>query len=105
MECDSMPDDRAEALLTMRPCDCNASTETPSTPAICRTVAYLREEQDRAIRSIGERKIRDMDEAVAVARLALVLTTPPPTNDPVGMLHWRLARFVVRLAAAGEAVR
>jgi hypothetical protein len=99
-----MHDDQANTLFTSGACVCNAEhDETPSIPAIARTIVYLNDEHDRAL---GKHKIRTIEQAAAVARVPLPLTgSSAMVNDPdpAAMLHWQLARFVLMSFEMGAA--
>jgi hypothetical protein len=99
-----MPDDQAACLLTANRCVCNAEPETPAIPAIATAIHRLEANQANAIRALGQRKIRALEQPAVVAPFALLLSPPPRTRDrdPAAVLHWRLAWFVMRHAEGAQ---
>jgi hypothetical protein len=98
----------ADSLLIADACACNTSAPDPDTPidpsppgvppaplvALVAGAMTLRRDHDTLVKIIGNRKVRTLQEASAVARLAL--TVPPEQADA---LFQRIARYILRMEA------
>ena len=101
----------ADSLLIVDACACNTfapdpdngdtsiDPDRPGVPpaplvALVDGAMTLRRDQDTLVKIIGNRKVRTLQEASAVARLALTL---PP--EQAHELFQRIARYILRMEA------